>query len=111
MEHDTTTNTTLQALWLSMEQACAGYLTARKAMVTLATRAESLGQLVVEQPLRADYRAAWDAAVDAHAAATRRTDAAWQNWHRAQERYDAVWTATEGRHPRCLTARAATQAA
>jgi hypothetical protein len=108
MEHETTTNTTLQALWLSMEQACAGYLIARKAMITLAVRVESLGQLAVEQPSRTDYRAAWDAAADAHAAATRRTDAAYQGWHRAQERYDAAWTATEGRQPRCLAARTAT---
>jgi hypothetical protein len=87
----------LVALRLSEEQACAGYLTARRAMVRLARWAASLGQLVAEQPARRDYRTAWDLALAAYRDAALRTRLAWQCWQRAQHRCDAVWTATEGR--------------
>jgi hypothetical protein len=107
MEHDTAMNTTLQALWLSMEQACARYLTARKAMVALAGRAASLQQLVAEHPTRRDYRYALTAALAARADAIQRTDTARKGWSEAQLRYDDAWTATEGRHPQRLTARTA----
>jgi hypothetical protein len=88
-------------LWLRFrlaeEQACAGYLTARAAMVRWAGRAVSLGRLAAEQPQRADYRQAWAAAVAAHTDATVRTQTAWQLWQAAQLRTDAAWTATTGR--------------
>jgi hypothetical protein len=53
-----TPDTTLTALVLAEEQVCAGYVTARKSMIRLATRMASLYRLTVEQPCRADYRAA-----------------------------------------------------
>lgn len=99
MEQITAGDATLLALRLSEERACAGYLNARKAMVALAGRAASLGQLVAERPNRVDYRAARNNALAAYGAAAERTRLAWSGWQRAQLRYDAAWTVTEGRKP------------
>ncbi|HJQ45589.1 MAG TPA: hypothetical protein VJ870_04580 [Amycolatopsis sp.] len=87
----------LAAFRLSEERAAGGYLMARKAMVALAARVASVRQLVREQPLRADYRAALRAAETAHAEAARRTGLAFERWHGAQLRSDTHWTATTGK--------------
>ncbi|QRP46904.1 hypothetical protein [Amycolatopsis sp. FDAARGOS 1241] len=87
----------LTAFRLSEERAAARYLVARKEMVRLATRVASVRQLVVEQPLRADYRAVLRALEAAHSDAVRRTRLAYERWHGAQLRSDAHWTATSGK--------------
>ena len=97
MEHNANGGPGLVAFRLSEEHAAQGYLTARKAMVTQAARVASVRQLVREQPLRADYRAALRAAETAHADAARRTGLAFERWHAAQLRSDAHWTATTGK--------------
>ena len=102
MNKNSSGSSVVVALRLAEEQACAGYLTARTAMVRWAARAVSLGRLAAEQPQRGDYRQAWTAAVSAHTDATVRTQTAWQLWQDAQLRTDAAWTATAGRaapHP------------
>jgi hypothetical protein len=87
----------VSVLRLSEERACAGYLAARKAMVTAGTRVLSLGRLVAEHPERADYRTSWFRARAAHSAALERTEIAYGRWLRAQLRTDAAWTTTTGR--------------
>lgn len=87
----------LAAFRLSEERAAAGYLAARKAMVALAARVDSIRQLVTEQPLRADYRAALRTAETAHDDAVTRTALALDRWHAAQLRSDSHWTATIGK--------------
>lgn len=83
----------LVAFRLSEEQACAGYLKARKAMVRLAAQVASIGQLVKEQPDRADYRTALGQLIGRHFDAEQRTRLAWQCYQRAQFRADAFWAA------------------
>ncbi|WP_329793566.1 hypothetical protein V1227_17050 [Lentzea sp. DG1S-22] len=84
----------LAALRLAEEQACAGYLKARKAMVRLATQVASIGQLVKENPKRTDYRTALGQLTGRHFDAEQRTRLAWQRWQRAQVRADAFWAAS-----------------
>ncbi|MET9231402.1 hypothetical protein [Lentzea sp. NPDC003310] len=84
----------LAAFRLAEEQACAGYLVARKAMVRLAARMASISQLVRENPTRADYSAALAHVRGLHGDAVERTRLAWQRWNRAQVRSDAFWAAT-----------------
>jgi hypothetical protein len=86
----------LFALRLAEEQACAGYLTARKAMMSLAVRAASVAQMVRERPTRVDYRAALEDVLDAYRAASTRTRLAYGRWQRAQLRADAYWTCNAG---------------
>jgi hypothetical protein len=88
MEHNS--NVTVTALDLAEERACAGYLTARSAMVALARRAASLAQLVTEQPHRSDYRTVWTAVVTAHQEAVTRTALAYRLWQEAQQRTDGT---------------------
>lgn len=102
MEQARTEETTLTALRLSEEKACAGYLAARKAMVTAAARLASHRQLAAEQPTRVDYRKAFYRALDAYNDAVARTRLAWNAYIRSQVRTDARWTATAGRSPRVL---------
>ena len=97
MEHDVIEGPVLTAFRLSEERAAAGYLAARKEMVRLATRLASVRQMVTEQPLRADYRAALRELETAHRDAMRRTRRAFERWHHAQLRSDTHWTATQGR--------------
>ena len=84
----------LTALRLAEEQACAGYLTARKAMIQTAALVASIGQLVRERPNRADYRAALGHVTGKHFDAMERTRLAWERWQRAQVRADAFWAAS-----------------
>lgn len=97
-----TADPTLYALRLAEENACGGYLTARKSMVRLAGQAASLRQLSDEHPKRADYRAAAGNALTAFGHAAQRTRLAYQAWQRAVFRSDAHWTATDGRTPRLV---------
>jgi hypothetical protein len=90
-------DTTLMSLRVNEEQACAGYLAARKAQMSLARLTASLKQLVAEQPTRVDYRDAFYKALDGYNHAGQRTRLAYNRWLRAQLRTDARWTATEGR--------------
>ena len=83
----------LVALRLAEEQAAAGYLAARKAMIRAAGLVASVGQLVRERPNRADYRKALKELMGRHFDAEERTRLAWVNWQRAQVRADAFWTA------------------
>lgn len=92
-----TTDLTLTALYLAEEQACAGYVTARKAQMRLATRMASLYQLTVEQPCHAGYRAALIALGRQYRDARERTDLALTRWHEAQLCTDGRWTDTAGR--------------
>jgi hypothetical protein len=91
----------LGALRTAEEHACAGYLAARKAMITAAARAASLAQLARERP-RADYRTAADRAAGDYTAAVHRTRLAYSRWQRAQLFSDAAWTDTAGRNPQVL---------
>lgn len=97
MEQELVEVSSLAAFRLSEERAAEGYLTARKAMVARAARVESVRQLVTEQPLRADYRAALRDAQSAHADAVERTELAFDRWQAAQLRTDSHWTATTGK--------------
>lgn len=92
-----TVDTTLIALRAKEEQACAGYLAAHKAMKHAVMRAASMRQLSLQQPSRVDYREAYNKALDDFNAACERTRLAYNRWQRAQLRYDARWTDTEGR--------------
>jgi hypothetical protein len=94
----TITNTAraLIALRLAEEQACAGYLMARKAMVGLAARSASMAQMVRERPTRVDYRAALNEVLGSYRAASDRTRLAYGRWQRAQVRADAYWTVNAG---------------
>lgn len=98
-------DTTLMAFRAQEERACAGYLAARKAMVTTAARLASYRQLVAEHPARVDYREAFYSALDAYNAAVARTRLAYNRYIRSQVRTDAQWTITEGRYPRVLADR------
>lgn len=98
MAHMIVENPGLVALRLAEEQACAGYLAARREMVRLAARVALVGRLVTEQPARPDFRAALATVATAHGVAVQRTDLAWTRWHRAQLRTDAHWTETQRRH-------------
>lgn len=102
MEKTRTEELNLTALRLSEEQACAGYLVARKAMVSAAARLASHRQLAAEQPARADYRKAYYRALEDYNAAADRTRLAYNVYIRSQIRTDARWTVTEGRYPRVL---------
>lgn len=84
----------LVAFRLAEEQACAGYLKARKALVSLAARVESLSQLVREYPKRSDYRAVLGQLMGSKYDAEQRTRLAWQRWQQAQVRADAFWAAS-----------------
>lgn len=86
--------TPLAAFRLAEEQACAGYLKARKAMVRLAAQVASIGQLVKENPNRVDYRTALGQLTGRHFDAEQRTRLAYQRWQRAQVRADAFWAAS-----------------
>jgi hypothetical protein len=88
---------TLMSLRLHEEQACAGYLAARKAMKFAAAHAASMRQLSLEQPTRVDYRNAFNKASGDFLAASERTQLAYDRWIRAQLRTDAHWTETAGR--------------
>jgi hypothetical protein len=92
-----TSDPQLTALRLAEEQACAGYVAARKAQIRLATRMASLYRLTVEQPRRADYRAALIDLGRQYRAAKERTCLAYDKWHQAQLRTDGQWTDTTGR--------------
>lgn len=83
----------LAALRLAEEQACAGYLEARRSLVRLAKQVASISQLVREQPGRADYRAALGGVMGQHFDAQERTRLAYSRWQRAQRRADAFWSA------------------
>ncbi|RAS58891.1 hypothetical protein C8D87_11761 [Lentzea atacamensis] len=83
----------LAAFRLAEEQACAGYLKARKSMLHLATQVASISQLVRERPGRADYRAALGNVMGKHLDAQERTRLAYSRWQRAQRRADAFWSA------------------
>jgi hypothetical protein len=91
-------DTTLMSLRINEEQACAGYLAARKSMMYLAGRAASLRQLTLEQPKRVDYRDAFNKALSDFNHAGERTRLAYNRWVRAQLRTDSRWTDTEGRN-------------
>lgn len=93
----TNVDTTLMSLRVKEEQACAGYLAARKAMMNLARLTASLQQLTREQPNRGDYQQAFYKALDDYNHAGQRTRLAYNRWQRAQLRSDARWTDTEGR--------------
>lgn len=84
----------LAAFRLAEEQACGGYLKARKAMVRLAAQVASIAQLVREHPSRADYRAVLGQLVGRQLDAEQRTRLAYQRWQRAQFRADAFWAAS-----------------
>ncbi|WNV83232.1 hypothetical protein [Umezawaea sp. Da 62-37] len=86
----------LIALRLAEEQACAGYLTARKAMLRLAAHLASMTQMVRERPTRVDYRAALNDVLNSYRAASNRTRLAYSRWQRAQLRADAYWTVNAG---------------
>lgn len=90
----------LAGLKAAEEQACGGYVTARKAQIALAPRLASLHRLVTEQPRRTDYRVALSQAASRYRAAKQRTDLAYQRWQAATRGYDAVWQDTQGRAPR-----------
>jgi hypothetical protein len=92
-----TADPTLTALRLAEEQACAGYVTARKAQIRLATWMASLYRLTVEQPRRADYRQALTDLAARYRAAKERTGLAYERWQLAQLRTDQRWTGTTGR--------------
>lgn len=92
-----TDGTSLVALRLAEEQACAGYLAARRVMVERAGRVALLRSLTSKNPTRMDYRLESSRAVEAHVEAAARTSAAWSSWQRAQFRTDQHWTATAGR--------------
>ena len=92
-----TTDPTLTALYLAEEQVCAGYVDARKAQTELARRMASLYQLTIEQPRRADYRAALIGLGRQYREARERTDLAFVRWHEAQLCTDGRWTGTTGR--------------
>lgn len=89
-----TTVPALTAFRLAEEQACGGYLMARKAMVRLAAQVASIAQLVREHPNRTDYRTVLGQLVGKQIDAEQRTRLAWQLWQRAQRRADAFWTAS-----------------
>ena len=76
---------------LAEEQACDGYLKARKSMIRLAAQVASISQLVKECPSRADYRAALGQLMGRHFDAEQRTRLAYQRWQQAQVRADAFW--------------------
>lgn len=97
-------NPALTALRLAEEQACAGYLAARKEMLRLRARVVTVGRLVTERPKRPDYHASLRSLATAHGAAVQRTRLAFAHWHRAQMRSDACWTATAGRAARPVAA-------
>lgn len=82
----------LVALRLAEESACAGYLVARRAMVTLAAREASVSQMLRERPGRADYLAALKKLVSDRVDAQERTRLAYRRWQRAQVFADTVWT-------------------
>ncbi|GLZ36349.1 hypothetical protein Lesp02_85360 [Lentzea sp. NBRC 105346] len=84
----------LAAFRLAEEQACAGYLKARKSMIRLAAQVASISQLVKERPNRADYRVALGQLMGRHFDAEQRTRLAYDRWQRAQVRADAFWTAS-----------------
>lgn len=86
----------LTAFRLAEEQAAAGYLVARRAMIRAASLVASIGQLVKERPNRADYRAALGHAMSKQFDAEQRTRLAYEHWQRAQVRADAFWTASTG---------------
>jgi hypothetical protein len=103
----TNVDTTLMSLRIHEEQACAGYLAARRAMMALARLTASLRQLCAEQPSRVDYRDAFYKALDDYNHAGARTRLAYNRWIRAQLRTDSRWTDTEGRDVDARTAGAA----
>lgn len=80
-------------LRLAEERACAGYLSARRSMVGLAGRVASVGQLVRENPRRADYRMVLRQVSGRHGDAVERTRLAYNRWQRARLVADAYWTA------------------
>lgn len=92
MPENNTGTPSLVALRLAEEKACAGYLAARQAMVTLASRVESVSQMVRERPGRADYRQVLADLVHKQGAARARTRLAYNLWQRAQLRTDALWS-------------------
>lgn len=87
----------LTALYLAEEQACAGYVAARKAQIRLGTRLVSLHRLIVEQPRRADYRQALTCLARRYRDAKDRTALAYDRWRQAQLCTDGRWTDTTGR--------------
>jgi hypothetical protein len=91
------TDPRLTALYLAEEQACAGYVVARKDQITLAGQVVSLHQLTVEQPRRADYRNALTGLASRYRAAKQRTSLAYDRWVAAQLHTDEQWTDTTGR--------------
>lgn len=97
MERTVSDGPVLAAFRLSEERAAEGYLAARKEMVRLATRVASVRQLMTEQPMRTDYRAALRELETTHRDAMRRTRLALERWHGAQLRSDAHWTVTTGK--------------
>jgi hypothetical protein len=103
----TNVDMTLMSLRVKEEQACAGYLAARRAMMNLARLTASLRQLSAEQPTRVDYRDAFYKALDDYNHAGQRTRLAYNRWVRAQLRTDSRWTDTEGRNGGARTAGAA----
>ncbi|MDX8146406.1 hypothetical protein SK854_30130 [Lentzea sp. BCCO 10_0061] len=84
----------LTALRLAEEQACAGYLDARKALVSLAARVASLTLLVGQYPARADYRKVLGEVMGNKVDAELRTGLAWRRYQNAQVRADAFWAAS-----------------
>ncbi len=91
------TDPRLTALYLAEEQACAGYVAARKDQIKLAGQVVSLHQLTVEQPRRADYRNALTCLAGRYRAAKQRTITAYDRWVAAQLHTDEQWTGTAGR--------------
>jgi predicted house-cleaning NTP pyrophosphatase (Maf/HAM1 superfamily) len=91
------TDPRLTALRLAEEQACAGYVTARKDQITLAGQVVSLHQLTVEQPRRSDYRSALTCLASRYRDAKQRTITAYDRWVAAQLHTDEQWTDTTGR--------------
>lgn len=83
----------LAAFRLAEEQACGGYLKARKALVRLAAQVASISLLVQEHPTRADYRTVLGQLMGRKFDAEQRTRLAYQRWQRAQLRADAFWSA------------------
>jgi hypothetical protein len=85
----------LSALYVREEQACAGYLTARKAMTHAAARLASHRRLADEQPQRVDYRQAFYQALETFNDAVKRTEIAYTRYLNAQVRTDTCWTALQ----------------
>ncbi|ANZ36869.1 hypothetical protein BBK82_13085 [Lentzea guizhouensis] len=94
MSKNTFVASPLTALRLAEEQACAGYLVARKSMVRAAALVASVSQLVRERPTRADYREVLGELMGRHFDAEQRVRLAYERWQRAQRRADAFWVAS-----------------